>query len=102
MEYACTHFLNASFAISHTSQAWFSSIGNTSPLEARRIKDNTHSSGVDIGIPSGNVVWIKSPEDGGSIFLRKMVSTYKSRRRYNPEDHHRRETLCQYIMYCML
>jgi hypothetical protein len=33
--------------------------------------------------------FVFSPKDGGSMFLQKLVCTYKSTRRYNPEDEHR-------------
>jgi hypothetical protein len=37
-----------------------------------------------------NYTWIYSvsPEDGGSIFHRNIIFTYKSTRRYNPQDRH--------------
>jgi hypothetical protein len=38
--------------------------------------------------PRGLVGGYFIPEDGGNIFLRKVVPSYKSTRKHNPEVHH--------------
>jgi hypothetical protein len=43
---------------------------------------------IDTNVSEEHVASISNPEDGGSMFLQKLVSTYKSTRRHNPEEQH--------------